>query len=166
MLRQLLTSTPLQYLFPEILSKPQELGVGISGLRMQLLVHISACNAALMSCEDLIHLCRWNVFKVSTSLTKHLPSCLAWVITQFYKAITNLSIILNCQDLASNIVKGLCITQRDNYLAIGKDFQASHATNLVFIWNTEVFSAAVRAWKKGNDVSTCVPIFINVSWKS
>ena len=48
-------------------------------------------------------------------------------------------------------------------LCIEKDFHASHATNLVFVWNAEVLLAPVRTRKKGNDVATCVPIFKTVS---
>ena len=70
--------------------------------------------------------------------------------------------------MSSSMVKGLCISQRNDSVTIGKDFHAYHATNLVFLWNAEVLSAPVSAWNDvvGNDVATCVPIFINVSLTS
>ena len=74
----------------------------------------------------------------------------------------NRSIILNCQDFSANIEKRLYITQRNDSVFIWKDFDASHTTNLVFLENTEVSSAHVREWKKGDEARTSVPIFINV----
>ena len=75
----------------------------------------------------------------------------------------NLSIIINCQDFLSNTEKRLYITQRNDSEFTGKDFDASQASILVFLWNAEVFPAPVRAWKKDNDAKISVPISINVS---
>lgn len=52
----------------EIVCHRRKLAVNISGLGMQLLAYIPACNAAF--------LCRWHVFVVSPFFTKRLPSCL------------------------------------------------------------------------------------------
>ena len=78
----------------------------------------------------------------------------------------NPSIILNCQDVSSNVGKRLYIFQRNDSVFIGKDFYASHAIILFFLWNSEVFSAPMKAWKKGNDAENSVGIFINVSFLS
>ena len=47
-------------------------------------------------------------------------------------------------------------------MTLEKDFHASYATNFGFLWNAEVVSGPVRAWKKSNDVATYVPIFVNI----
>ena len=75
----------------------------------------------------------------------------------------NLCILLNCQDFSTNMEKRLHITQRNDSVFIEKHFDASLVNILVFWLNTEVFSAPVRARKKGNDAKNSVPIFISAS---
>ena len=97
------------------------------------------------------------------NISRHASFTFASILTQSYKTMMNLSIILNCQDFSSNIEKRLYITQRNDSVFIEKHFDASHANILVFLWNAEVFSASLRARKKGNDAKNSVPIFKNVS---
>ena len=64
--------------------------------------------------------------------------------------------------MSSDMVKRLCIFQRNDSMTLEKDFHASYATNFGFLWNAEVVSGPVRAWKESNDVATYVPIFVNI----
>ena len=104
---------------------------------------------------------RFQLF--SQNISRRASFTFSWILTQSYKARMNLSIILSCQDFSTNNEKILYITQGNDSVLRGKDLDASHTTNLVFLWSTEVYSAPVRAWKKGNDAKLSVPIFINVS---
>ena len=106
----------------------------------------------------------FSKFQVFLQNISRYPSfTCSWILTGSYKTMMNLSIILNCQDFSSNIEKSLYITQRNSSVLIGKDFDASHANILILLWNAELFSAPVRAWKKGNDAKNIAPIFMNVS---
>ena len=81
--------------------------------------------------------CRCNAYCVSEmfsrferfleNICRHASFTFSWILTQSYKAMMNLAIILNCQEFSSNIEKRLYITQRNDSLFIGNDFDASHA---------------------------------------
>ena len=111
---------------PEIFSQSQELGVGISGLSMQLVAHILACKAAFItsrynaSCADGLF-SRFSLFW--HNISRRASFTFSWVLTRSYKTQdNNKPIILNCQDSSSHIEKGLCITQRNDSVTISTRF--------------------------------------------
>ena len=86
----------------EILSQPQEFGVDISGLGMQLFHHIPVCNTAFI-------IWRYNASCVSgmfsslqlfwQNISRRPSFTFSWVLTRLYKTIINLSVVLNCKRL-------------------------------------------------------------------
>ena len=104
-------------LSPMTFSQLKELVVGISGLRIQLFVHIPASNAYLIKWR-FNTICVGGMFSRFQLFWQNISCCPlftpSWVLlTQLYNKIINLSIILNWQDVPSNMVEGLCISQKN-----------------------------------------------------
>ena len=84
-----------------IFSQTQELGVGISGLGMQLFARILACNAVLItwrynaSCVG----GKFSRFRLlRQNISRHASFTFSWILTRSYKTIINVFIISNCQN--------------------------------------------------------------------